>query len=390
MTKQSLSRRQLLAGTAGLAGLSTLPFCAAGKSERLKITKIEIFQVAIPIQDDIINSPEFGPDGLTEFPKGPKVIIKLHSDSGIFGIGETGRTDPDGAAGHKEAALENAAFLEGKNALDLNLPRLELPKGATRDGFEIALYDLVGKAFGWPVYNLLGGLAQDKVYVPYWCGRKNPVDAKRVAERTLKGGFTSLKMKGRHGDPIVEAVQAVNEIAPDVKITVDFNRHYDTAEEFLPIGQALEEIGNMRTIEDPVNEVSELAKIANELETAITLTPRNGKHIVEAALAGACDLINTGPRPSMMSFVINAGVSGAFGMPCWHGSGHELGIKDAAMMQSCAAAANCTLPSDILSHQRVDNLIVEPINIKDSYVIVPDTPGLGVELDEDALQKFSV
>lgn len=374
----------MLSGTAGLAGLATLPSCAAGASERLQITKVELFQVVVPIQDDIINSPEFGPDGLTEFPKGPKIIIKLHTDSGLVGIGETSRNVP------KEGALRNAKYLEGQNALDLNLPRLELPDRRSRAGFEVALYDVVGKAFGWPIYNLLGGLAQDKVYVPYWCGRKNPVDAKRVAERTLKGGFTSLKMKGRPGDPIVEAVQAVKEIAPDVKITVDFNRHYETAEEFLPIGRALDEIGNMRTIEDPVNEVSELAKIADVLETAITLTPRNGKHIVEAALAGACELINTGPRPSMMSFVINSGVAGAFGMPCWHGSGHELGIKDAAMMQSCAAAANCTLPSDILSHQRVDDLIVEPINIKDSYVIVPKTPGLGVELDEDAVQKFSV
>jgi L-alanine-DL-glutamate epimerase-like enolase superfamily enzyme len=384
MHKHTFSRRQILAGAAGLAGLATLPSCAAGGSERLKITKIEIFQVVVPIQDDIINSPEFNPDGLSEFPKGPKVIIKLHTDSSLFGIGETSRNVP------REGALENAAFLEGKNVLDLNLARLDLPDGRSRGGFEIALYDVVGKAFGWPVYNLLGGLAQDKVYVPYWCGRKNPVDAKRVAERTLKGGFTSLKMKGRQEDPIVEAVRAVKEVAPDVKITVDFNRHYETAKEFLPIGRALEEIGNMRTIEDPVNEVSELAKIAEALETAITLTPRNGKHIVEAALAGACDLINTGPRPSMMSFVINAGVSEAFGMPCWHGSGHELGIKDAAMMQSCAAAGNCTLPSDILSHQRVDDLIVEPINIKDSYVIVPQTPGLGVELDEDALQRFAV
>lgn len=374
----------MLAGTGGLAGLASIPSCAAGKSERLKITKIDIFQVVVPVQDDMINSPEFDPDGLSEFPKGPKVIIKLHTDSGLFGIGETSREVP------KEGALENARHLEGQNILDLNLPRLELPDRATRSGFEIALYDAVGKAFGWPIYQLLGGLAQDKVYVPYWCGRKNPVDAKRVAERTLKGGFTSLKMKGRPGDPIVEAVRAVKEVAPDVKITVDFNRHYKTAEEFLPIGRALDEIGNMRTIEDPVDDLGEMAKIAEALSTAITLTPGSREQLVKAAKMGACELINTGPGPSMMSFVINVAVAEAFGMPCWHGSGHELGIKDAAFVQSCAAAANCTLPSDILSHQRVDDLLVEPINIKDSYAIVPHNPGLGVELDEDAVAKYSV
>ena len=50
-------------------------------------------------------------------------------------------------------------------------------------------------------------------------------------------------------------------------------------------------------------------------------------------------------------------------MPVWHGSGHELGILDAVMLHSCAAA-NCTLPSDILSYERVDDVIVKPIDIR--------------------------
>ena len=90
----------------------------------------------------------------------------------------------------------------------------------------------------------------------------------------------------------------------------------------------------------------------------------------------------------MASFVSNAYLAGAAGMPVWHGSGHELGILDAAMMHSCAAAANCTLPNDILSHQRVDDLIVEPINIRDSYAHVSTRPGLGIDLDEDAVRRY--
>ena len=170
-----------------MAGLASLPSGEAGKSERLKITKVEIFQVVVPMQDDIINSPEFNPDVLSEFPKLPKVIIKLHTDSGLVGIGETPRELPNahrfGPRGYRrkedlspgylgQGALENARHLEGQNVLDLNLPRLVLPDDMTRHAFEIALYDVVGKAFGWPVYQLLGGLAQDKIYVPYFCGRK--------------------------------------------------------------------------------------------------------------------------------------------------------------------------------------------------------------------------
>ena len=90
----------------------------------------------------------------------------------------------------------------------------------------------------------------------------------------------------------------------------------------------------------------------------------------------------------MASFVSNCYLAEAAGMPVWHGSGHELGVQDAAILHSCAASANCKLPSDILSHQRVDDLIVKPIEIRDSFAIVPGLPGLGVELDEDACRRY--
>ena len=92
-----------------------------------------------------------------------------------------------------EAAVRrNGASLEGKNIFDLNLTRLDLPSRAGYEGFEMALYDAAGKAVGWPVYQLLGGLAQPRVLVNYWCGRKNPADMRRVAERAVKGKFQGM------------------------------------------------------------------------------------------------------------------------------------------------------------------------------------------------------
>lgn len=380
------SRREFAGVLAGACGLAALPACTAGKSEKVKITKVELFRVAVPMQDDIISSPELGPDALTEFPSIPKYIIKLHTDSGIVGIGETPR------AVEESDVRPNAEFLEGKNLFDLNLANIGLPNRRTYSGFEIALYDALGKAVGWPVYQLLGGKAQDKVYVTYWCGRKNAADAVRVAERALAGGFTNLKMKGRPGDPIVEAVESVAKTAPDLKVTVDFNSYYEKAEDFLPIGQALDKIGNMLTIEDPVKRdaLDQYARLEELLETPITLTAGNASRIVAGVKAGACTYINTGPNPGMLGFVKNAYVAGGAGMPVWHGSGHELGIKDAAFIHSCAAAENCTLASDALSYQRVDDLLVEAIPIEASYATVPDRPGLGVELDEDAVGRFGV
>jgi L-alanine-DL-glutamate epimerase-like enolase superfamily enzyme len=238
----------------------------------------------------------------------------------------------------------------------------------------------------------LGGLAQPKALVNYWCGRKNPADIRRVAERALKGKFQGIKIKGRPGDPVVKAVEAIASVSASLKVTVDFNGHHKDAAEFLPIGKGLDAAGNMLVIEDPI-EKSDLAgyrELRRQLKTPIALHLGDPKQMIKAIRAEACSIFNTGPAPSMASFISNTYLAAAAGMPVWHGSGHELGILDAAMLHSCLAAANCTLPSDILSYQRVDDLIVKPIDIRESYAYPPPLPGLGVELDEDAVRRYHV
>jgi muconate cycloisomerase len=256
----------------------------------------------------------------------------------------------------------------------------------------MAFYDAVGKAFGWPVYRLLGGLAQPKVLVNYWCGRKNPTDMRRVAQRAVAGKFQGIKIKGRAGDPVVKAVEAIAAVSPALKVTVDFNADVKTVQDFLPVGQGLDAVGNVMVIEDPITkkDADGYRTLRSRLKTPLALHLGDPRAMIEAIKGGTCSIFNTGPAPSMGSFLSNCYLAGAAGMPVWHGSGHELGILDAAMMHSCAAAPNCTLPSDILSHQRVDDLIVQPIDIRDSYAIVSDRPGLGVELDEDAVRRYQV
>jgi len=78
MSKQQSRRDVLLGVTAGLAAWHAN---AAGTSERIRITKVELFQVVVPMQPDIISSPELGPDTLSEFPTIPKFIVKIQWSS---------------------------------------------------------------------------------------------------------------------------------------------------------------------------------------------------------------------------------------------------------------------------------------------------------------------
>jgi muconate cycloisomerase len=77
------------------------------------------------------------------------------------------------------------------------------------------------------------------------------------------------------------------------------------------------------------------------------------------------------------------------GLPCWHGSEVDLGILEAAYVQSCAAARSCTWPSDIFGRFiRSHDLLRSPLDLKPPHLIVPSGPGIGVELDEEALAHF--
>jgi muconate cycloisomerase len=100
------------------------------------------------------------------------------------------------------------------------------------------------------------------------------------------------------------------------------------------------------------------------------------------------DCVNLGG--SLFGFVRSAAVAAAAGLPCWHGSGNDLGLMDTSFVHAAAAAPNCTMASDFVgSWTREDDLIVEPIPFIDGFVPTPTRPGLGCEIDEAALRRYT-
>ena len=111
--------------------------------------------------------------------------------------------------------------------------------------------------------------------------------------------------------------------------------------------------------------------------------------IISAIKAEAVDYFNLGG--GMIQFVRNAAIAHAAGVSCWHGSGNDLGIMEFSYLHAAAAARNCVLGSDFVgSWTREDDLVVEGIQFEGGYAIAPDKPGLGCELDMDALEKYRV
>ena len=116
----------------------------------MRITKVERWQVRVPMKPDSVNSPEYDPKDavLSSFWNVPKFVIRLTTDEGILGIGETGRGCPE------EHVAACAAAVEGEDPRAMNWHALEIPRNAAYGCFEMAIFDLMGKYLGVPACRL--------------------------------------------------------------------------------------------------------------------------------------------------------------------------------------------------------------------------------------------
>jgi muconate cycloisomerase len=370
----------------------------------VKITGCDVWTVVVPSLPGTVNSAAFGP---ATWDRVPKHLVRLRTDDGVYGLGETGRGCPRGAV---EGA---AAQLVDRDPLAVPLQDLPLapatPEAArpgrgfeglhgpgrsnpAYDAFEMALFDLVGRALGLPAHALLGGAVRQRVPCDYWIGQQGPEDAGRAARKGREMGFHGLKMKCAIDDPWVERMQAILDAAgPEFLVTIDPNERFYRPAEAIRLARTLERFPNIAVYEDPVPKwnLDWYRQIRAAIPVPVALHLSSPRDVINAIKAEACDHLNLGG--GMVQFGRNAAMAAAAGMLCWHGSGVDLGIAEHAYLQAAACARNCVLPSDLVGGWvREDDLIVEPVRFEDGHARLPDRPGLGCELDEDAVARYAV
>ncbi|MDE2744082.1 MAG: hypothetical protein OXI58_21000, partial [Gemmatimonadota bacterium] len=311
----------------------------------MKITSVDIWTVVVPTIPGRVHSPEWVAE--TGWDQMSKHIVRLNTDTELVGLGETGRGVPI------EQVREGAAQLLGKDPEQLILQDIfaarhdgteELPTvggGPAYDAFEMAIFDLVGKARQVPVHALLGGAVRDRVRADYWMGHQTPEDGKRAVERALEHGFKGVKIKCKIEEPMVERLQAMREVGGvDFKVTVDPNERFHTAEQTIELAQQLEAVGNVEVFEDPIpkSDLEGYIQIHEAVNLPVAMHLGSGPDIIRAIKAEVVDCLNLGG--SLVGFQKNAAVAAAAGLRCWHGSGNDLGIVDTAYVHAAAAAPN--------------------------------------------------
>ena len=368
------------------------------------IVSIRFDEVIVPTHPGVINSsgldkplhmlPVKGkPDWSTQFDALSKVVMRMELSGGVTGLGEFYR-------GHSWDLLEDVAEkLIGQNIGDL--PQQDLPIALCReyDGFECAIWDAAAKLLGVPLHQLLGGAVRKTVKVGAWSSHRTVDEIGPWARQYADQGYDCIKMKTDLEDDCVGWARQIDEHAPGMKIILDPNQRWQNLGEARRITAELEKIGNVLLLEDPIprwmlldyERLRKVTSIPVFLHVSLPYVYQ-GQRVYEAVNAlmhGAVDGFNF--NAGLARFQQLTHIADAANLSCWHGSEIDLGILEAMYVHQAAAAKACTLPSDIFGRLiRQHDLLKEPLCFAPPFVEVPTGPGLGVELDEAAVEQHAI
>ena len=343
------------------------------------------------------------------------IFVKISTDEGIEGWGEmiSGTKTETVVAG----AYEIGNRLIGRNPFEIERLFQEMHRsfyrggpinGTIVSGLEMALWDIKGKAFNVPVYELLGGAARDKIKVYSWIGGDRPSEVAEQAQDRFDRGFTAVKMNATEElhyidsyqkvDEVVERVASIRERFGDaMDIGVDFHGrvHKPMAK---VLAKALEPFHPMFLEEVVLPENEEHFKevadsVAVPLATGERLYTRwQFKNLFKQ---GTVDIIQ--PDVALCGGILEtrkiAAMAEAYDMAVApHAPYGPVALAATLQVDSCTPNVFIQEQSLGIHYNKGFDLLdfvknKEVFQYKDGYVDLPSKPGLGLEMDEDKNQR---
>jgi L-rhamnonate dehydratase len=345
------------------------------------------------------------------------LVVRVHTDEGIVGLGEVdslpsvAKAIIDAPPSHKIAS-GLAALLVGENPLEIGRLWQKMYRGSMYfgrrgaalhaiSGVEIALWDIAGKAAGKPIHALLGGARRTRIKAyASTLMPDTPAEAARVIAAQREAGFKAVKLGwgplGQSADNDVALVAAARQAGgDDFDLMIDVGKGWENARTAIDCVRRMEEYRPF-WIEEPFwpDEYAKYAALAAAVRTPIAAGEE------ETTLADFERLIGQGHVEIVQPDVTRAGGIGEClkiadyarrqGRRCilhaW-----STGIIKAATLHVLAAMEEaeymeyCVQTTDL--NQR---LVAQRFPLVDGQVAIPNAPGLGVELDEAVLAEFAV
>jgi galactonate dehydratase len=342
-------------------------------------------------------------------------FVRVRTDEGLVGLGEASQGGNDAAVAH---ALQQqiAPALLGQNPLDVE-PFFQRFRGlgAHRSGatalsaVEQALWDLAGQHYGQPIWRLLGGRVRPRVWVYANINRstweRSPEGFAENARQAVARGFRAVKLAAFDDVPRldtptafatiqlgIERVLAVREaVGPGVQVLLDCHSHFDAAWA-IRVARELEP-ARLFWYEDPVprSDVDGLARVHATVEqpvaTGETLFGREEfwtlftRRALDVAMP---DVKHCGGIAELRRIAAMAETAHVQVAP--HNPSGPVAM--AATVQAVASLPNFSILEYAFGEVPWRETLIEPAeSIMDGFYTVPDTPGLGVKLNEAALEE---
>ncbi len=338
------------------------------------------------------------------------LLVRVYTDEGIVGNGEAGLWAHHRVV--KEALSELSDYYVGKDPLRMEHHYQVVSRSAHFTGavlsaalsaIDIALWDIFGKAMGLPVYQLLGGKCRDKVKLFENIGGDTAAEVRECAQQRVEQGFTSLRMtpfvrgfEQRTGtaniSTAVELVAAAREtLGDEVDLGLEIHRNLRPEEAIV----LATELASLKILyyEDPLapQSLEALEYVARHINIPIATGERcynifQFKELLDRKVVSLIrpdvSLAGGFTQVKKIAALAEAAFVGIF--PHLMGSP----INNAAFAQLAAAIPNYAHTEHNALNGPMTEIVDEQLRVEGGYRLLPDRPGIGIEIVEDALAKY--
>ena len=377
----------------------------------MKITAIDAIPFSIPLVKPPSKERKKWTTAWGSTDKANNVLVKLHTDEDIIGIGECSPSPSYISEGQTDVvcSITNllAPVIVGEDPFNIEKIMMRMEKAVygkwcSKAGIDFALYDIMGKALSVPAYQVLGGRSVDKLPHEYEITMGSIEEMVEEASWAIRQGYCKgLKVKvGIEPDRDVKALRAIrDEVGEEMAIIPDFNqgvKPYNTASFAIRYIRKFQEV-NPLFVEQPVPgwDLYGMAKVADAVDTPICAdeslrSPYDICAIIRLQAAEVISLklqklggIYWGKRVAEMAELAGIQAHAATLL--------DSSIGGSALLHFALCTPNANqFPVETTHRYLADDTTVESLEIRDGYVDVPEKPGLGIRIDEEKIERYRV
>jgi L-alanine-DL-glutamate epimerase-like enolase superfamily enzyme len=348
----------------------------AAEKSAFQITRAEAFGLRIPfhplVRENMLdNYRRENMDRAAYLPW----IVRIQTGAGLVGLGES-FLDP----------RPHIGGLQGRSVWEF------LNNGAVSPAIMMAIYDLVAQAGGVPVAKLFSPQPRKTIQHTWWSHCLRPALMQAEAKRGLALGYTVHKVKTRPYEDPVEQMAAIAEVVPhDYQIYMDANGSFGLPAKTLTAAEALRRFPQVKGFEQPIahEDLVGYRQIREKLpmRLAVHYEAVDTRSFLVESLCDAFVVEDWQWGPALTA---KAEVCKLAGRKLWVENGLFSGISQVFQAHQCAALPEVEFIIS-LTHVAEDDIVVEPFTVeKGGFYKLPQKPGLGVTLDQAALEKYRI